>query len=583
MILHYQTWRWLTHSLALATLLSMSSTALADLELNEEQRAALTDLYNATDGDNWKSNTHWLDGDINACEWHGVLCIELSDGVQVHLALANNGLTGELPESLGDMPGLAGLMVYGNKLSGTLELQAGQYPDLLHIKANNNLFESLVIEPDAAPNLGILEVSNNLLEGAFPEFLEGRDQFNTLDLSHNLFSGELPDWLADLELNRLRLGGNDFTGSIAPAVAALAEELEYNPSGDPDHQLRLDLRANQFSGELDDWLVDYARDFPNWLSLCWNDLTVASEAAASMLAAEHLDGQFEYCLGKSFEPPQITHSGSWFDPQRNGEGISMMLLDNGQTLIHWFTYAASEQPSGQAWFSGNREQTLPAFDMIDLYAPIGGEFAQGLPNPDEYVLAMGARFDVLNVGGDGLNTRQYVNINNNGNHEFASQILDYIQLTELAGTTCDNQSDFQQFSGAWYDPERDGEGFVIEVLPDDRALVYWFTYAPDGSGEQAWVMGDGEFITGGIQIPTPPPGTPVATVIIEDVHLPTGTVFGSAFDPEAVELLPWGRFELGFLSEDEAHIYWESEMADFEGTGDYALQRLARPKLAECD
>jgi hypothetical protein len=570
------------NALAVAVLLSIGSTALADLERSEEQQAALVDLYHATDGDNWERNDHWLDEDVSVCDWYGVECSEVGGQSLIHLALSSNNLSGSLPASLGDMPGLASLIVPNNELTGDLAMSSDQYRELGMVDIRNNQIEALEIAPDAAPKLGIIVASNNLLAGSFPTFLQGREQFGAVDLSHNLLSGDLPEWLADLNLNRLLLGGNDFTGSIAPALAALADDLEHNPSGHPDSQLRLDLRSNRFSGELDDWLTDYAMEIPNWINLCWNELTITSPAAESMLADEHMDGEFEYCLGRSFQGPQIAHSGSWFDPERSGEGISMMLLDNGQTLIHWFTYAPPEHlTDGQAWFSGNREQVLPGFDMIDLYAPIGGEFAQGLPNPDEYQIGMGARVDVLDIEEAGLHTRQYVNILD-GDPDFTSQILEYVQLTQLAGTTCDNQSEFQQFSGAWYHPNRTGEGFVIEVLPDDRALVYWFTYAADGSGDQAWVMGDGEFLSSGV-IVGPVPGAPVATIHIEDVYLPTGALFGDHFDPEAVELLPWGRFELEFISEDEASIYWESDMEGFNGAGDYALQRLATPLLAECD
>jgi hypothetical protein len=574
--------RWVLNSVITALALGVSAAALAYLEITEDQQAALIDLYNATDGDNWERSDNWLDEEINACNWYGVHCFEHPDGVQVHLALANNELTGVLPESLGEMPGLNTLLLPGNELTGSLVIHSGQYPDLTNLNVSDNLLESLDISPDAAPNLGILVASNNLLAGTFPDFLEGRDQFGVVNLSHNLLGGDLPEWLADLNLNRLYLGDNDFTGSIFPAVEALADDLEHNPSGDPDQLLRLDLRANQFSGELDDWLADHARDFPNWLSLCWNDLTVVSSDAEAMLAAEHMDGEFEYCLGQSFQAPQLTHSGSWYHPERSGEGISMMMLDNGHTLIHWFTYAPPEHPpERQAWFSGNREVVLPAFDMIDLYAPIGGEFAEGLPDPDSYVIDLGGRMDVLMTDADTLHTRQYVNMNN-ANGDFIGQIFEYTQLTQLAGTTCDNQTEFQQYSGAWYHPERDGEGFVIEVLPDDRTLVYWFTYAADDSEAQFWMMGDGEFIIDDVVIGTPPPGTPVARVNIEAVHQPVGTVFGPDFNADDVELEHWGRFELRFFSDDEASIYWESDRDDF-GAGDYALERLAQPMLAACE
>ncbi len=45
------------------------------------------------------------------------------------------------------------------------------------------------------------------------------------------------------------------------------------------------------------------------------------------------------------------------------------------------------------------------------------------------------------------------------------------------------------YSGAWYDPSHSGEGFVVEVHDNAKALVYWFTYT--ASGEQRWMLGVG--------------------------------------------------------------------------------------------
>ncbi|MCB1613980.1 MAG: hypothetical protein KDI60_19810, partial [Xanthomonadales bacterium] len=49
-------------------------------------------------------------------------------------------------------------------------------------------------------------------------------------------------------------------------------------------------------------------------------------------------------------------------------------------------------------------------------------------------------------------------------------------------------------SGAWFDPARNGEGVILQVLPNGRALAIWFTYPPTGeSGDQAWLIAqDGE-------------------------------------------------------------------------------------------
>jgi hypothetical protein len=48
------------------------------------------------------------------------------------------------------------------------------------------------------------------------------------------------------------------------------------------------------------------------------------------------------------------------------------------------------------------------------------------------------------------------------------------------------------FSGAWYDPAQSGHGLLIEVLPNDVLLAYWFTFTPDG--QQAWFGGTGPIL-----------------------------------------------------------------------------------------
>ena len=46
-----------------------------------------------------------------------------------------------------------------------------------------------------------------------------------------------------------------------------------------------------------------------------------------------------------------------------------------------------------------------------------------------------------------------------------------------------------RLSGTWFDPEHDGEGFVLEILEQGRAVVYWFSY--DTKGRQRWMLSVG--------------------------------------------------------------------------------------------
>jgi hypothetical protein len=164
--------------------------------------------------------------------------------------------------------------------------------------------------------------------------------------------------------------------------------------------------------------------------------------------------------------------------------------------------------------------------------------------------------------------------------------MDYQRLSELAGTSCDNQSDFQQYSGAWYNPERSGEGLIVEILPGEGAVVYWFTYLPENRtperpGDQAWFIANSEIeplFTG-----VPPPGPyGVAMIEAESVLQPTGGTWGEAFDPAAVESLDVLDLTLTFNNDGSAHLAWTDDAANGFGSGDYPLERLARPMLAEC-
>ena len=49
--------------------------------------------------------------------------------------------------------------------------------------------------------------------------------------------------------------------------------------------------------------------------------------------------------------------------------------------------------------------------------------------------------------------------------------------------------DLDRITGSWFDPSHNGEGFLIEKLNSELALVYWFTY--DSNGNQAWIVGVG--------------------------------------------------------------------------------------------
>ncbi len=78
----------------------------------------------------------------------------------------------------------------------------------------------------------------------------------------------------------------------------------------------------------------------------------------------------------------------------------------------------------------------------------------------------------------------------------------------------------------------DGEGIFMEMLGNGKALVYLFSYRPDGS--PFWALGIGNVVGNGIVIPA------------ADFQTTQGATFGLGFDPNDVERLPFAELSISF-------------------------------------
>jgi hypothetical protein len=119
-----------------------------------------------------------------------------------------------------------------------------------------------------------------------------------------------------------------------------------------------------------------------------------------------------------------------------------------------------------------------------------------------------------------------------------------------------------RFDGGWFNPDRDGEGLLIDVLDDGRAAVYWFGYRPGTAPAQAWLHGVGEFVG--------------HTLHVAEVSQPVGGGFGDAYNAAAVERVVWGELTVQFDQDGGASVQWRSRLAEY-GSGELVLQRLSRP------
>ena len=78
-------------------------------------------------------------------------------------------------------------------------------------------------------------------------------------------------------------------------------------------------------------------------------------------------------------------------------------------------------------------------------------------------------------------------------------------------------------SGTWWNPDRDGEGFIIDVANAGSIVISFYTY--DNTGQQMWLIGTGD-VDG--------------SVAVIDFYVTEGGFYGSGFDPELVNRAFWG-------------------------------------------
>lgn len=114
-------------------------------------------------------------------------------------------------------------------------------------------------------------------------------------------------------------------------------------------------------------------------------------------------------------------------------------------------------------------------------------------------------------------------------------------------------------SGAWFDPARSGEGWMIEMQQDGTAVAVWFTYAPEGEAAgQRWILGQGGVVAG-------------ERIVFETTYVMSGGRFGPQFDPTDVVVAPWGRLEFVFHDCEHGELSYRGPAA--YGSGVRGFQR----------
>lgn len=156
-------------------------------------RKALTELYQATGGDNWLNHTNWC-SEKPLSEWYGVGAYPYV----TYISLVGNNLNGEMPDCFSAIPMFYIEIANNKQLTGSLPLNSMKNPSLLDFNMSRNQLTGTIPEVIGSDQLRTFQVSNNNLTGPIPEGLTALMDMNAKGLGHvsidgNDLSGTVPE------------------------------------------------------------------------------------------------------------------------------------------------------------------------------------------------------------------------------------------------------------------------------------------------------------------------------------------------------------------------------------------------------
>ena len=191
--------------------------------------AALEALYDATGGPGWTDSTNWKTP-APLGEWFGVTT---AAGRVTRLELPGNGLTGPIPDALGNLVNLGVLNLGDNALTGPIPSELGRLVNLEWLGLwDNELTGPIPARLGNLTGLRELHLGDNALTGPIPSELGRLVNLEELGLWDNELTGPVPAWLGNLTgLRSLDLGGNALTGPIPTRIGTPGQPRRAEPLG----------------------------------------------------------------------------------------------------------------------------------------------------------------------------------------------------------------------------------------------------------------------------------------------------------------------------------------------------------------
>ena len=268
---------------------------LTDIDqIRENEKSNLEELYQKTGGDDWDTNTGWLD-DPDICNWYGITCD--NESFVSALDLSNNNLVGKTPRAIfllrnvqeidlslnsiefnfvgiGQAKKLTSLNLHEIGLSSVDGLRKAKYLEDLNLEKNDFRGDSIPDEIFELANLKNLYLAESNLGGTISDDIAYLTKLNGIYLNGNELTGQIPEFLGDLvNLEWIALADNKLSGTLPLSLNGLKNLKALSLSD------QLSKGGNGISGKL----IDFSQN-ENLSSIFINSNKLSGSIPASFLS-----------------------------------------------------------------------------------------------------------------------------------------------------------------------------------------------------------------------------------------------------------------------------------------------------------
>ena len=231
-------------------------------------------------------------------------------------------------------------------------------------------------------------------------------------------------------------------------------------------------------------------------------------------------------------------SGTYYNPARDGEGCQLTLERGGVIFIlTCYLYHQGKQ----FWLIGIGELVNDQIIFSEMTITSGAGYGNNFDPADVVRTVWGS---IIMTWSECNNTKVELLPVLPG---YETLTLDMTRIVPIACGGGGVQGDALPLMGTYYDPARDGEGFMLAVEGDGSIFVItWYTYL---NGEQIWLIGSGT--RNGDQL------------VIDPMVITSGAKFGSEFDPADVIRRTFGTITVDFRDCNNFTATVDTVLAEF--------------------